>query len=167
MDRPQLIGSPIAYSRAACCLLRAIAFYIIIPTADATSFYLPLRVEVFATTALIVAGEPAIRSKEPNQDIDLQVYELNGIQLVEAELSKDLSDDSDQSKRVTLRRIQMLDDQVRTRMRQAAMGLASAVRYGIDRFPAIVFDGQAVVYGVTDLQAALDHYRKWRNGTRL
>jgi len=32
----------------------------------------------------------------------------------------------------------------------------------VDRYPAIVFDGQAVVYGVTDVETALAHYQKWR-----
>jgi integrating conjugative element protein (TIGR03757 family) len=42
-------------------------------------------------------------------------------------------------------------------------GLVKAQQYRLDRLPAIVFDnGQAVVYGVTDLEAALSHYRQWR-----
>ena len=49
-------------------------------------------------------------------------------------------------------------------MQRAAMGLAKAVQYGVDRYPAIVFDGQMVVYGVTDLEAALQYYRAWRTG---
>ena len=30
------------------------------------------------------------------------------------------------------------------------------MQYGIDRYPAVVFDGEAVVYGVTDLTVALE-----------
>ncbi|MCB1718714.1 MAG: DUF1525 domain-containing protein, partial [Candidatus Competibacteraceae bacterium] len=33
---------------------------------------------------------------------------------------------------------------------------------GIDRYPAVVFDSQFVVYGLTDLPAALAHYRRWQ-----
>jgi integrating conjugative element protein (TIGR03757 family) len=166
MDRPQLIESSIAYSRAARCLLATIVFSIITPTADATSFYLPVRVEVFTTTVFRVAAESAIGTKEPNQDIDLQFYELNGIQLVEAELSKDLSDDPGQSKQVALQRIQALGKQMQARLARSAEGLAKAMQYGIDRYPVIVFDGQAVVYGVTELKAALAHYRTWRTGAQ-
>ncbi|MCP4040978.1 MAG: DUF1525 domain-containing protein, partial [Gammaproteobacteria bacterium] len=43
---------------------------------------------------------------------------------------------------------------------------AKAMQYGVDRIPAIVFDGKVVVYGMTNLKAALDHYRTWRVGTR-
>ncbi|MCH8896663.1 MAG: DUF1525 domain-containing protein, partial [Proteobacteria bacterium] len=35
-----------------------------------------------------------------------------------------------------------------------------ATHYGVDRSPAIVFDGVAVVYGVTALPVAFDHYRR-------
>jgi len=38
-----------------------------------------------------------------------------------------------------------------------------AVNYGLDRYPAVVFNhGQAVVYGVTNLADALQHYHAWQ-----
>ena len=46
-------------------------------------------------------------------------------------------------------------------VKNAAIGLAKAVQYGIDRYPAVVFDGRVVVYGVTDLVEALDRYEAW------
>ncbi len=45
---------------------------------------------------------------------------------------------------------------------RAALGLLKAAEYGIDRYPAIVFDGYAVVYGVTDIGEALRQYRVWQ-----
>ncbi len=36
------------------------------------------------------------------------------------------------------------------------------MQYGVDRYPAIVFDGKAVVYGVTDVKAATRLYEQWR-----
>jgi len=47
-------------------------------------------------------------------------------------------------------------------MQRAAIGLTKALQYGIDRFPAMVFDGQCVVYGVTDLGQALHRYHLWQ-----
>jgi integrating conjugative element protein (TIGR03757 family) len=49
-------------------------------------------------------------------------------------------------------------------MQRAAIGLTKALQYGIDRFPAMVFDGQCVVYGVTDLGQALRQYHRWQGG---
>jgi integrating conjugative element protein (TIGR03757 family) len=46
--------------------------------------------------------------------------------------------------------------------KNAAFGLAKAAQYGVDRYPAIVFDGRAVVYGVTDLVDAVERYETWQ-----
>jgi integrating conjugative element protein (TIGR03757 family) len=43
-------------------------------------------------------------------------------------------------------------------------GLVQAMQYGIDRYPAIVFDGKAVVYGITDVRAATQRYQQWQAG---
>jgi integrating conjugative element protein (TIGR03757 family) len=51
-------------------------------------------------------------------------------------------------------------------MQRSSIGLAKAMQYGINRYPAIVFDGQAVVYGVTDLNAARAHYQTWRTAVK-
>jgi len=94
--------------------------------------------------------------------LDVTIYEIDGIESMERDLSVDMPADPEKSKRIALYRIQHMDDQTRTKMQMAAQGLAKAMQYGVDRYPAIVFDGQAVVYGVTDVQTALAHYRTWR-----
>ena len=100
------------------------------------------------------------------QESEITVYEIDGIQSVERELSLNLPADPQQSKQVALQLIQNMDDQARARIQRSAIGLAKAMQYGIDRYPAIVFDGQAVIYGITDLQAALAHYQAWRTGVK-
>ena len=95
-------------------------------------------------------------------NIELQVYRIDGIQQLEAALSRHLSSDPAVAKRVALDRIQQLDNQSTTRLRNAAIGLTKALQYGIDRYPAIVFDRQCVVYGVTDLGQALQRYHLWQ-----
>lgn len=50
-------------------------------------------------------------------------------------------------------------------LRAAFAGQAKAADYGITKVPAVVFDrGAAVVYGSTDVGAALALYRRWREG---
>lgn len=123
-------------------------------------------IEVFASADLSITGEAAIVADSARAKNELQIYELDGIQRIEAKLSKDLSADSEQSKRIVLQRLQKLGAADRAQMQLAAMGLAKAVQYGVNRYPAIVFDGQMVVYGVTDLEAALQYYRAWRTGSQ-
>ena len=46
-------------------------------------------------------------------------------------------------------------------------GHALAMRYGIAKIPAIVFNhGEAVAYGLTDVAQAASLYRQWRQGER-
>jgi len=96
--------------------------------------------------------------------MEFHVYELDGIQRIETKLSEGLTADPEKSKRVVLQRFQELREDDRARMQRAAMGLAKAMQYGIDRYPAIVFDGDVAIYGVTDIGEALQRYQEWREG---
>ncbi|MEW8145898.1 MAG: TIGR03757 family integrating conjugative element protein [Candidatus Thiodiazotropha endolucinida] len=122
----------------------------------------PYLVEIFTTTDVPIVREVGINSHALYGQARLYVYELDGIRRTEAILSEGLPTDPEQSKQIVLQQFQQLVQEDRTRMQHTAMGLAKAMQYGVDRYPAIVFDGQAVVYGVTDVQSALAHYRAWR-----
>ena len=166
MDRPRNTESPIGCCRAIRDLSAVLVLSITFGMAWATHSDQGVRVEVFTSTNREAVGRTEVHSAEAHQVIDLQVYELNGIQLVEAELSKDFTASPDQSKYLALQRIQQLDKQTTAAIQNAAVGLAKAMQYGVDRYPAIVFDGEVVVYGLADLSKALYHYQAWRAGAR-
>ena len=98
--------------------------------------------------------------------LTITVYKIDGIQSVERALSLNLPVEPHQAKQIASHRIQSLDEQTRSRMHAAATALAKAMQVGVDRYPAVVFDGEAVVYGVTELTVALEQYRAWRIGKR-
>lgn len=98
--------------------------------------------------------------------MELHIYELDGIQHIEAKLSQGLTADPEQSKRIVLQRFQQMREDDRARMQRAAMGLAKAVQYGIDRYPAIVCDSEVAIYGLTDIDEALHRYQEWREGRK-
>lgn len=124
----------------------------------------PHLVEVFTTTDLPAPREAAITSEAVYAKTEFHVYELDGIKRIEAKLSDGLTADPEQSKQVVLRRFQQLHEEDRARMQRAAMGLAKVMQYGINRYPAIVFDGKVAIYGVTDIGEALHRYQEWREG---
>lgn len=124
----------------------------------------PHLVEVFTTTETPVTGESTFNRQPDSTGMEFHIYELDGIQRIEAKLSQGLTADPEQSKQVVLRRFQQLHEEDRARMRRAAMGLAKAMQYGIDRYPVIVFDGEVAIYGVTDIGEALHRYQEWREG---
>ena len=92
----------------------------------------------------------------------VEVYEMDGIERFEAALSRGLPANADAAKGRALARIGQLSEGQMQRAQHAALGLSKAVQYGLDRYPAIVFDGQAVVYGVTDVGEAFRRYRQWQ-----
>ena len=123
----------------------------------------PHLVEVFTTSDSPITRDTDLAWPRSGA-IVLQVYRLDGIQRVETQLSEGLTADPEQSKTVVLQRFQQLHEEDRVQMQQAAIGLAKAVQYGVDRYPAMVFDGGAVIYGLTDIHEALVRYRQWREG---
>jgi len=126
----------------------------------------PQVIEIFTTTDSSVAGEAAISQHPDYRKTELQIYELDGIQRIERQLSEGLTADPEQSKRVVLQRFQKLQEEDRAQMQRAAMGLAKAMQYGIDRYSAIVFDGEVAIYGVTDIDEALHRYQQWQAGRK-
>ena len=117
-----------------------------------------LVIEVFTTSEQPVVGAEHERLRTAT----ITSYAVDGLERFESELSEGLPADPDTAKAAALRRIQRLDDARMAPAKDAAFGLAKAVQYGVDRYPAIVFDGQAVVFGVTDLVEALDRYAAWQ-----
>ena len=124
----------------------------------------PCLVEVFTTADSPVNGVTALNTQPGYREIELHVYKLDAIQHIEVKLSKGLTADPKQSKQVVLQRFQQLNEEDRAQMQRAAIGLAKAAQYGVDRYPVIVFDGEVVIYGVTDIREALHRYQQWRQG---
>jgi len=126
----------------------------------------PHIIEVFTTAKYPIIDADAKGAGSHLQGLEITVYEIDGITSVERDLSHNLPAEPKQSKQIALHRIQDLDEQTRERMQSVATALAKAMQYGVERYPAVVFDGEAVVYGVTDLTVALEHYRAWHTGRR-
>ena len=94
----------------------------------------------------------------------ITVYYIDRIDRLQQELSKDLPVNPEAAKQTALHRFQRMDNKLSHELANASNGLVQAMHYGIDRYPAIVFDGNAVVYGITDVRAATQRYRQWQAG---
>lgn len=130
------------------------------------TFVNPSLIEVLTTTDLPVVGESVTESLSESGKVNIQVYELDSIQRVEADLSRGLSADPHESRRVALERFQRLREEDLRRIQNAAIGLTKAAQYRVDRYPAIVFDGEVVVYGIPDVRLALFQYQQWLEGQK-
>ena len=112
----------------------------------------PSEIEVFIDSMNPVA----------NYADGITVYYIDRIDRLQKELSIDLPADPEAAKQTALRRFQRMDNKLSHELENASNGLVQAMHYGIDRYPAIVFDGNAVVYGITDVRAATQRYRQWQ-----
>jgi integrating conjugative element protein (TIGR03757 family) len=89
-------------------------------------------------------------------------YESDRISQLQSELSQGLPKDAEQAKQLVLMRFRSMNASVSQRLENSAKGLEKAMRYGIDGTPATVFDGQTVIYGVTDVDEAIGRCTRWR-----
>ncbi|MBK79526.1 MAG: TIGR03757 family integrating conjugative element protein [Gammaproteobacteria bacterium] len=116
-----------------------------------------MHLEVFAAAEDRVDGQP------PRQwpHATVAVYRVDGLAELESVLSQALPADVKVAQAEAARRIGRLDDTQIAAAKNAATGLAKARQYGLDRYPAIVVNGRAVLYGVTDLADAAQRYGAW------
>jgi len=121
----------------------------------------PSQIDVFADAAHPMENIAAVKQALGEQTT-VRTFHIDAQARLNETLSKNLPADRDKAKAIALERIQALDH---TRLGQALAesfdGLMLAQRYGIDRYPAVVFDGgERVVYGVVDLREALRLYEQ-------
>lgn len=128
--------------------------------ANAESVASSPSVQVFTTIQ-----RPLIDHRLPVKTKDgvspLEVYIIDHIHRLQAALSKDLPNNVEAAKQQVLKQISDIGSTQNKQLENAATGLAKSLQYGIDRYPAIVFDGHVVLYGTTDLVFARHRYQQW------
>ena len=119
-------------------------------------------IEMFTSSQASVYG---VQRSNKVEGVEFTRYEINRIRQFLSELSEGLPKDAVQAKQLVLARFQSMDTTVSQQLENSGKGLAKVMHYGVDRTPAVVFDGQAVVYGVTDVEQAIKHYTQWRESS--
>ncbi len=110
------------------------------------------RIEVFTT-----ARHPIATTDLPS----VEVYHLDAPAALEAKLSARLPRDREAAAQLASAEIQGTWRKSAETLTHAYQGLLKARQYSLQKLPAVVFEGQAVVYGVTGLEQALGDYRRW------
>ncbi|MGK5032651.1 TIGR03757 family integrating conjugative element protein [Janthinobacterium sp. MDT1-19] len=101
-------------------------------------------VEVFSNSAIYLTN---IR--------DARVYLLDAMEVLDSELSVGLPANERDAQAILRRRLHALGAAaLASRTKSAAEGIVQSARYGVDRIPAVVVNGEAVIYGVTDIDVA-------------
>jgi integrating conjugative element protein (TIGR03757 family) len=114
-----------------------------------------LRLQVFTSAAHPPVGLEALADVAT-----VELYAVDAVARLEESLSAGLPNDPEQAATLALERLQALDEATVLRLNAGASGLALARQHGLDRFPAVVIDERAIVYGVMDLRQVVALYRQ-------
>ena len=121
------------------------------------------QVELFTTAA----HPPPAHLNATGEDIQLTVYDLDGLARLNAILSYQLPPQKAAAKAMAATRLAALTERKQADLRATATGLLAAQRYGLARYPAMVINGEAVIYGLTDPTEAVRQYQRWRGEAEL
>jgi integrating conjugative element protein (TIGR03757 family) len=121
------------------------------------------QVELFTTTA----HPPLAGHDKAGQGIELTVYFVDGLTRLNATLSHQLPPQKAAAKAMAATRLGALTHEEQAQLRATATGLLAAQRYELTRYPALVINGEAVIYGLTDPTEAVRHYQTWRGEVQL
>ena len=111
-------------------------------------------IEFFATQAQLDAAV--------SLPANVTTYAVDGLARFEQSLSKGLPNDVTQSTNIAAKTLRDLTVEERQALQHHAEGQVKQQQYRLDRYPAIVLDGQAIVYGTTDIGRATRHYQRWQ-----
>lgn len=101
------------------------------------------RVEVFTNASILMTGTQGAT-----------VYYVDGLEQIKRQLSQGLPAQPQQAGDIARQRARAMGANLQAHGMNAGEGIVRAAYYGINRVPAIVFDGQSVVLGVTDVAVA-------------
>lgn len=127
--------------------------------AEANSL-MPVSIEVVTTRQRPVTGLDPVAKQLRTQAI--KVYYLDDIKRFEDRLSANLPNTPAKAQTIVEARIAEIGrQQLEADLRSAYQAVGLSLHYGLDRYPAIIFDQQCAVLGVTDIARAIQRYRQW------
>lgn len=121
-------------------------------------------IEVVFNDQTPVSNTHLIQSSLQAQGVTVGFYNLDAPAQLSKDLSQGLPAHIELAKKIVLQRLnQDGSAALNARYQSAYQALSKSLAYGLDRFPAVVFNhGQAVVYGVTDLAVAVQMFQQWQ-----
>jgi integrating conjugative element protein (TIGR03757 family) len=135
-------------------LVLAIPVYLAHPPAVLAG---PLTVEAFTDSRRL----PINNSGVPN--VSVTVYDLSAPQRAIDELNAEIKLPANKETATAIAKafLQSHQDKLVKRILPTYEGQTKAINYEISRYPALVFNGHAVIYGITDIKKGLAYYQHW------
>lgn len=118
----------------------------------------PYKVVVITNDLNPVTRLPTLNPQTPQ----VLIYNLDAVSSLEVNLSMLLPKDENQALAIMQQRIAEIGQaRLESDLAQAYKALTLAMSYGLDRYPAIIFDDETVMYGLTDVSLAIEKYNEW------
>lgn len=159
--------SPKMQTAGICVVLALLGF---VQGAASQDWKIPQSIEVFTRGDIPVRGMEAVRQRLQSKSVSIVFYDLDAPRAIERQLSEGLPEEGSisaklqqQIKKQVQRKIEAIGaGKLQEILYQHYQGTFTTMRYQLDRYPAIVFDGKGVVYGVTDVMQAWEQYHQWQ-----
>jgi integrating conjugative element protein (TIGR03757 family) len=129
-----------------------------------TALYLAVNPPLWAETLTVEAFTDSKQLPIPvlqKPGLTVTLYDLSAPKHIEQELSAGLSTNPEAAAKVASQFIQANQEALAQRLMMAYQSHTKAMDYGLTHYPALVFNGQAVIYGVTDVLDGLNRYQTW------
>jgi integrating conjugative element protein (TIGR03757 family) len=99
-------------------------------------------------------------------EVEVTVYDLAAPKLAMAKVNAELQLPANPAlaKQLAKDYLQVHEAQLGRQLLPSYAGLSQAVNLGLNQYPALVFNHQAVIIGVTDIQQGLVIYQQWLQG---
>jgi integrating conjugative element protein (TIGR03757 family) len=119
-----------------------------------------LTLEVITDQPNLIRDVATLRQR----GVTVTLYDLTAGDRMANAMSKGLTGPDQHAHRQVQQRIAAIGrKQFEAQLKQAFQAIIQSVAYQLDRHPAVVFNqGEAVIYGVTDLNTAVGYYQQWR-----
>ena len=122
-------------------------------------------IEIFTNDLQPINQPEAFQQRIAKSQSRIRVYNFDDVGRFEVFLSKGLENIRDETKARALAKKRLFEeigeDKLKAMAYRAYLPKMMALKYGITQFPAIVFNRSSVIYGVNDLQEAIQRWERW------
>jgi integrating conjugative element protein (TIGR03757 family) len=125
--------------------------------------FLPSSIVVVKDSQTDLSQSETARQLLKSNATELRIYDIDAVDRFESEINQLLPGDEAKTRQVFDQYISRIGRKTFEKDAiHAYQGIMTAVRYELEKYPAIIFDGSSVIYGVTDLDEALLLYQNWK-----
>lgn len=129
----------------------------------------PIRAEALSIEAFTDNSRfPVVWRVKPDvaQDVKAAIYDLATPKHIGQMLSVGLPANPEAARILAEQSIKANRNSLTSELKSAYQGHTKAMDYGLTHYPALVFNGKAVIYGISDVEEGIKRYQTWQAAQR-